>query len=72
MSVSYPKLINFHKDFLLRNQAKWVIFWEVFYYFHESTSSAIFTKHDLSRTEKRKEFPYFLDVLKFIKDLSLL
>ena len=47
----------FREDFLLRSQAKWVIFREVlYYYFHESTSLAVLTKNDLSITEKTKQF----------------
>ena len=57
MSVSYAMLIKFSVEFLLRSQAKWVIFQEYLYYhFHESTSLAIFTKNELSRTEKKKKF----------------
>ena len=53
MSESYAKLINFHEDFFLRSQGKWAIFREVLYYYsHESTSLANFTKNDLSRHEK--------------------
>ena len=60
---TWAKLINFREDFLWRSQAQWVIFREVLrYYFHESTSLTILTKIDLSRTGKRKSFPYFLEV----------
>ena len=56
MSVSYAKLIKFSVEFLLRSQAKWVIFREYLYYhFHESISLAIFTKNELSRTEKKEK-----------------
>ena len=69
MSVSYPKLINFREDFFLRCKAKRIIFREIifYHYFHESTSLKIFAKNDLSRTEKRKKFPYFYEVLKFLE-----
>ena len=63
MSACYVKIINSYKGFFLRSQGKWVIFGEVLYYFHESTSLAIFTKNDLSGQEKRRNFPYFLEVL---------
>ena len=69
MSVSYPKLINFREDFFLRCKAKRIIFREIifYHYFHESTSLKIFAKNDLSRMEKRKKFPYFYEVLKFLE-----
>ena len=57
MSAFYAKLINFREDFFLRSQGKWGIFGEVlYYYFHESTSLAIYAKNDLS-SRKKKKFP---------------
>ena len=69
MSVYYPKLINFREDFFWRCKAKRIIFREIifYHYFHESTSLKIFAKNDLSRMEKRKKFPYFYEVLKFLE-----